>query len=260
MGRVNKLPKDKSPLPSKVKGKFRKIKSNTNNKVKINTRSVAKLLNKEASIDFSQVTATAASSSNISRTLDDEFVTELPTLGRTRIISNHRPDSRPLLSSTRSRLDDNISSPPPSDNIDNITAIVNRNNDVNDVSQDAFLSLEESELANPAALESAADEAANLVAAEVSNFQLSTPHRKVSREVWEVAKHLSCSGSPTRLAAALHIVADAATSDNTSCLRTEVSPAAAVTSPTTSESLAQSVELPATPATPQHGCRRPSSS
>ena len=250
MGRVNKLPKDKSPLPSKVKGKFRKIKSNTNNKVKINTRSVAKLLNKEASIDFSQVTATAASSSNISRTLDDEFVTELPTLGRTRIISNHRPDSRPLLSSTRSRLDDNISSPPPSDNIDNITAIVNRNNDVNDVSQDAFLSLEESELANPAALESAADEAANLVAAEVSNFQLSTPHRKVSREVWEVAKHLSCSGSPTRLAAALHIVADAATSDNTSCLRTEVSPAAAVTSPTTSESLAQSVELPATPASP----------
>ena len=154
----------------------------------IKTRSVTKRLREiNASIESLHISPphkAARISSLVSRL-------EQSDLGRTRtVVPTRRPCSRPLLSSTRGDLDD-----PALDvsDAEDLTPIVR---DVaTDTSQhsEAFLTLG----SDP---EDSDDESVRLAAA---------PSR-IRKEVWEVARSLSDSRSPSRLAAALIIVADEA--------------------------------------------------
>ena len=235
MGKVN--PKNKSPVDT-LKLKLRKVINPYANK-RIKTRAVTKL-NKEASINFYQVSKHRTSTADFSpSSLEEEVFANGANPDRTQIIPGRpgrRPTSRPLLSSTRDHLEEETLAALSDGNIDDVTDIV-----YNSSSPDAFLTVGETEIDRQNICHSA-DE----IAAEVSRQQLASPPRRIVREVWEVVKTLSCSGSPTRLAAALHIVADTAASPQR--LGTEEPPAA--TSPSTSESLANSVELPPTPVSP----------
>lgn len=140
MGKVN--PKNKSPVDT-LKLKLRKVINPYANK-RIKTRAVTKL-NKEASINFYQVSKHRTSTADFSpSSLEEEVFANGANPDRTQIIPGRpgrRPTSRPLLSSTRDHLEEETLAALSDGNIDDVTDIV-----YNSSSPDAFLTVGETEI------------------------------------------------------------------------------------------------------------------
>ena len=245
--RIVKSLKTKS-LDERLQSKLRKVINSRAIVNRIKTRSVTKKqLNEqfiEANIDILQETLKACNIVSSNRILAEPG-------------TSYRPRSRPLLSSTRGDpLEDlilaNLSD---SDDVNDLTAIelvVNSSqgellqteiSDPDTIEEDFNILpdpvIPDSPVLQPVELIEPSAEQEQLIA-EISNHQLSLPPKKIRKEVWQVARSLSSSKSPTRIAAALHLIADEASN------ATVESPP----TPTTSESLSNSISLPATPITP----------
>ena len=245
MGKITKPQKTK-PLNERLETKLRKVINSRVIVNKIKTRSVTKRqLNEkfiEANIDTIRENLGITHQSSRTQTLDNPG-------------PSGRPRSRPLLSSTRGDDLDIVIYEALSDSEDlNLTAIelvVNSSQgellvttvSTLDAIEESLLSIPDPVVPSSPDLHGIVQLPPNLADQEaeaVLNQQLALTPRKIRREVWEVVRNLSTSGSPTKIAAALHVIADEASNNSV-----EPPP-----TPTTSESLRNSVSLPSTPISP----------
>ena len=217
----------------------------SHNSTRRKTRSESKRLKDLASTDptiYDKING-SRKLNEVIETLEEEIAAEEAAPDQTRgLAGSTRPHSRPLLSSTRDNIDDSYLSE------------ADLNLDVTDVAypgavagpdphSDPFLTFDES-------LHAATDELIDSIINELPverEADLPSPllecekPKQIRREIWQVAKSLSTTRSPERLAAALVIVADEAgrESDNTE-----------QDSLITDDSLSNSIELQL-PSTPQ---------